>query len=95
MVTPISNRESYCNNKFIFSEIKTMKEVHSINLKIISEQMFCLAKMILKQNSLFSIQKQGKQFLLAHGSVKARKGEIPALKFVHTILFNCRMSRGF
>ena len=52
---PEPNRESYRN---IFSEIKTMVEMvemHSINLEIISEQIFCLAKMIFKQNSLFSI----------------------------------------
>ena len=30
-------------------------EMHSINLKMISEQILCLAKMILKQNLLFSI----------------------------------------
>ena len=48
--------------------------MHSVNIKMISEQMFCLAKMILKQNLLFSIQKLGKQFSLAKGSVEARKG---------------------
>ena len=59
--------------------------MHSVNIKMISEQMFCLAKMILKQNLLFSIQKLGKQFSLAKGSVEARKGEIPALIFAGTI----------
>ena len=52
-------------HSIIFSEIKTMIEMHSINLKMISKQIFCLANIIFITKFVISIQKQGKQFSLA------------------------------
>ena len=51
-----------------------MIEMHSINLKMNSEQTFCLANMIFITKFVIFYLKKGKQFSLAKGLVEARKG---------------------
>ena len=62
--------------------------MHSINLKVITEQIFCLVNMSFITKFVIFNLKTGKQFSLAKGSVEAGKVEIPIPIFVGTILFN-------
>ena len=65
-----SYREGHSN---IFSKIETMIEMHSINFKMITEQIFCLVYMRFITKFVIFNLKQYTQFSLAKGSVEARE----------------------
>ena len=68
--TYVSYREWHSN---IFSEIETMIKMHSINIKLITEQIFCLVNMSFITKFVIFNLKQHTQFSLAKGSVEARE----------------------
>ena len=68
---PSGSHRDIFGNKFF--EIETMIEMHSMNLNMISEQIFCLVNMIFITKFVIFYLKQGTQFALAKGSVEARK----------------------